>query len=67
MVVNTTANPDEVQLPKIQDHGFYIAFGGCQSCDTMKHDITLFHMIDIPQKQCANHGLQSLLVMLYWN
>jgi hypothetical protein len=29
--------------------------------------ISLFHMIDIPQKQCANHGLESLLVGLHRN
>jgi hypothetical protein len=29
--------------------------------------ISLFHIIDIPQKQCANNGHKSLLVVLHRN
>jgi hypothetical protein len=33
----------------------------------MWRHVSLYHMIDTPQKQCANHGLESLLVVLHRN
>jgi hypothetical protein len=67
---NLTADSDKVRLVKIQDNGLNIALGGCQSretmkCDIMSHCTTL--VIDVPQKQCANHSLESLLIALHWN
>jgi hypothetical protein len=64
-----TGDSDEARLVEMQDHGLHIALGRRQSCNTMRHDVTfiLCNLIDVPQKQCADRGLESLTVALHQN
>jgi hypothetical protein len=55
-----TAISDETWLSQEYEPSLYIAIESCQSCETMKSDVSLYRMIDAHQ-----NGLKSLLVLLH--
>jgi hypothetical protein len=57
----TTAISSEVRLLKVQDHGLHIDFGGRQSCDTMKCDMS--H--SIAWLTSPNCYVQTMVLNLY--
>jgi hypothetical protein len=54
-----TSNSIEARLVKLRDHGLHNAFGGCQSCDTMRHDMTFHCFTLLTSPKCNMHTMVS--------